>query len=77
MIRINKSGVKQYYVTVIARNGETLSTSETFNSKQAAWKNVEAQCIVFYTQMVNVTDLSIKEQVRRYEYNMIQEPKED
>lgn len=43
MIHINRSADKKFYVTVVAENGEILSTSETLNSKQAAWKNIRAQ----------------------------------
>lgn len=47
MIHINRSKDKKFYVTVVAENGEILSTSETLNSKQAAWKNIAAQCKAF------------------------------
>lgn len=36
-----KSG--QYYVVLLGNNGKVLSVSETFKSKQAAWRNVFAQ----------------------------------
>lgn len=43
MIVINKSKNGRFYVIVKARNGETLSQSETFKKKESAWKNIAAQ----------------------------------
>lgn len=43
MIHISKSKDKKFYVTVVGENNEILSTSETLNSKQEAWKNIAAQ----------------------------------
>lgn len=47
MIQIKKSIDKKFYVVVTGENNEVLSTSETLNSKQAAWKNIHAQCKMF------------------------------
>lgn len=80
MIHINKSKDKKYYVTVVAENGEILSTSETLNSKRNAWKNVEAQAKAFNPinedeldkwYHVLVTDNTGKKPVKiEYEYHL-------
>jgi sulfite reductase alpha subunit-like flavoprotein len=61
MIHINRSKDKKFYVTVVAENGEILSTSETLNSKQAAWKNIDAQWEAFAGMFsIDVMDNSFK-----------------
>lgn len=60
MIHINKSTDKKYYVTVISPNGKILSTSETFNSKESAWKNIAAMCDTFFRDNVDVIDSTVK-----------------
>ena len=40
---IVKTRSKKFYVVLVGKNGEPLSTSELLNSKQAAFKNVKAQ----------------------------------
>lgn len=69
MIHINKSTDNKFYVTVIAKNGEVLNTSETLNSKQAAWKNIKS----LYMEMgsaypIFVTDNTVKKPVK-YSYS--------
>lgn len=68
MIHIHRSVDKKFYVTVVAENGETLSTSEMLNSKQAAWKNIKAQAAEFASHnWQDVTDNTGKKPVK-YEY---------
>lgn len=65
MIHINRSKDKKFYVTVIAENGECLSTSETLNSKQAAWKNIKAMAETMDTyNNLSVVDKSGKKEVK-------------
>jgi uncharacterized protein YegP (UPF0339 family) len=49
MLHICRSAkTKEFYVVVLGRNGEVLSTSELLKSKAAAIKNVKAQVKSFF-----------------------------
>jgi len=51
MIYIKKGLVgKQFFISVTGKNGEKLSVTETFKSKQSAWKNVFAQADNFKSE---------------------------
>ncbi len=44
MIHLCRSAkTKEFYVVVLAKNGEVLSTSELLKSKASAWKNIKSQ----------------------------------
>lgn len=63
MININKSSDKKFYVTVVADNGEILSTSETLNQKTSAYTNIASQVWQLAGSMrksVEVKDCSLK-----------------
>lgn len=52
-------GKPRYYVRLVAANNKVLSTTETFNSKQAAHNNIDAQIIsVHNLGEVQVLDLA-------------------
>jgi len=55
-IRIAKNRVQWYWV-LIAKNGETLCTSETFNSKQACRKGIRSAKI--NAVFASTTDMSV------------------
>lgn len=47
MIKLKKSKDRQWYFIVVARNGRTLVTSETYRTKQNAIKGINALRTVF------------------------------
>jgi uncharacterized protein YegP (UPF0339 family) len=52
-------GKPRYYVVLRAANNEVLSTTETFNSKDAAFNNIDAQIIAVHSLgPVKILDLS-------------------
>ena len=70
MIHIKKSKDNQYYVAVTAPNGKTLSQSETFKTKQSAFKNISAQAEAFNVAATFIViDETLKKPVRyTYQY---------
>ncbi len=46
MYHIVKTKSKKFQVVLVGKNGEPLSTSETFSRKERAFKNVSAQASV-------------------------------
>lgn len=65
MIYIKKSKNHQFYVDVTGKNNEKLSSTETFKTKQSAWKNIYAQALQFNSDSglwFLVTDLSMKKE---------------
>ena len=53
---------QQFYVTVRSHNNQTLSSTETFNHKQSAWVNIQAQMIALGGFMVRVQDNTTENQ---------------
>lgn len=47
MIHITRNRKKQFYVVLVAKNGEVLSTSKPLTSRANAFKNIQAQCKQF------------------------------
>lgn len=65
MIHIKRSTDKKYYVTVVGDNGEVLSTSETLNSKQQAWKNIHSLMVSFNAKAwIRVIDYTNKRPIK-------------
>lgn len=42
-VKIGAKYQKKFYVVLLGDNQKVLSTSETFNTKQSAWKNIKSQ----------------------------------
>jgi uncharacterized protein YegP (UPF0339 family) len=62
MIHINKSRkTGQFIVTVVAENGEKLSSSELLKTRQSAIKNIRAQIIQFGNDSALVQDNTTKD----------------
>lgn len=54
-VKIRKGVFKRlFYVVLVGANSKVLSVTETFNTKQAAWKNIEAQARAANTVYVAV-----------------------
>lgn len=47
MIRVHESKDGQFYVTLVARNGQVLTTSETLKTLKSVRKNIKAQIRAF------------------------------
>jgi uncharacterized protein YegP (UPF0339 family) len=64
MIQIKKNKKGLVYVSYIANNDEILATSESFKSKQSAWKNIIAMYKNFATSATScsvfVHDMTVK-----------------
>lgn len=67
MIKIQKSVAKktngEFFVTYVGKNGQPLSVTETFKTKQSALKNIRAMAGLFRVdskEVIRVMDLSGK-----------------
>ncbi len=56
MYHVTKNKKGEYYVVLVGKNGEPLSTSEPFKSLQKAWGNIKAQLNASGTSFTHVQD---------------------
>lgn len=68
MIRILRNKKGQFFVRHTGANNEPLSNSETFTTKQSAWKNIIAHCKLYDSSGVDVKDMTTGKV-----YNLFQE----
>ena len=54
-IKIHRSKDNQFYWTIVASNGRTLATSETYKSKQSCIKSADLAAIGHYTGIFDTT----------------------
>lgn len=59
MFKIKRSKNKQYFVILVAANGEILSTSEMLTKKKNAIVNIAAQCAVLGIKICTVQDKTV------------------
>ena len=63
MIKINRSRDNQFYLTYVAKNGETLLVSKLLKRKQSAFVNIRALCGILRidsTQVIEILDCTFK-----------------
>lgn len=78
MIHIKKNKKELFYVSYLGENGEILATSESFATKQSAWKNISSM----YKNLPNSEHLYVEvidmtgKKPQTYAFNVISKSKE-